>query len=222
MHAVPPCSPDCIRAIVNRGFQSNSYFLKVGAGGDCVIVDPGLDREAIEQELAACGWSPKAVLCTHGHFDHVGSAAWVQSTYGVPVHLCAADLRLAKLSNFMLAAFKLGQRIQLPEFDLINDGDPQFSYGERVFTFHAMPGHTPGSAGIAVDDLFFSGDSLYARRTSLSRLPGEDHHMLRASLLRLFGWIEGYVRVFPGHGGSATIEDIKLNNEELRAFMATA
>jgi glyoxylase-like metal-dependent hydrolase (beta-lactamase superfamily II) len=211
-----------LRTIANRGVPSNTYLLKAGAGNGCVVVDPGLDRAAIEQDFATCGWHPIAALCTHGHFDHVGSASWLQSTYQLPVYLRAADLKLAKLSNFMLAAFKLKQRVELPEFQLINDGDAPVECGGRSFVFHALPGHTPGSAGIAVDDLFFSGDSLYARGTSLSRLPGEDHALLRASLTQLFTWVGGSVRVLPGHGDSATIDEIRSHNEQLRAFMAAA
>lgn len=209
-----------VRTIANRGFHSNTYLLKTGQDNACVVVDPGLDRVALEQDLAVCSWQPIAVLCTHGHFDHVGSAAWVQSSYQVPVYLSAADLKLAKLSNFMLTAFKLNRRIDLPDFQLIADHDAPVECGDRSFLFHALPGHTPGSTGIEVDDLFFSGDSLYARKTALSRLPGEDHAMLRISLAQLFTWIGGSVRVLPGHGGTATIDEIRGGNEELRAFMA--
>jgi len=209
-----------VRTIVNSDLRSNTYLLATGRGRDCVVVDPGLDRAAVEAGLAASGWAPVAVLCTHGHFDHVGSAAWVQKTFGVPVHLRAADLKLAKLANFMMAAFKLKQRIELPDFSLITEDTASVECGGRSFRFHALPGHTPGSAGIAVDDLLFSGDSLYARRTALSSLPGEDHTVLRASLTGLFSWVAGSVRVLPGHGGSATIDEIHQHNEELRAFMA--
>jgi glyoxylase-like metal-dependent hydrolase (beta-lactamase superfamily II) len=71
-----------------------------------------------------------------------------------------------------------------------------------------------------VDDMLFSGDSLYARRTALSRLPGEEHAVLRASLIGLFSWVGADIRVLPGHGGSATVDEIVNHNEELRAFMA--
>lgn len=220
MNSVGKWPRDDVRTVTNRDFHSNTYLLRTGDDTDCVVVDPGLDRESIEENIVACGWRPAAVLCTHGHFDHVGSAAWMQSTYQLPVYLCAADLKLARMSNFMLAAFKLKRRIDLPDFQLINDGDTPLTCGGRSFVFHALPGHTPGSAGIAVDDLFFSGDSLYARKTALSSLPGEDHSILRASLTHLFTWIDGGVRVLPGHGGSATVDEILATNEELRAFMA--
>jgi glyoxylase-like metal-dependent hydrolase (beta-lactamase superfamily II) len=219
MNAVAIWPRDDVRTVVNRDFHSNTYLLKTGTGKECVVVDPGLDREAIAQDLNACGWLPVAVLCTHGHFDHIGSAAWLQSDFRVPVYLLASDLKLAKMSNFMLSAFKLKQRIELPEFQLIHDGGGSVECGDRTFVFNALPGHTPGSVGISTGDLFFSGDSLYARRTALSRLPGEDHAVLRTSLKNLFTWLDGGVRVLPGHGESATLDEIHSQNQELRAFM---
>jgi len=215
-----PWPRDEIRSVVNRDFHSNTYFLKTGQGNACVVIDPGLDREAIEADLAASGWQPEAVLCTHGHFDHVGGTAWMQQAYALPVYLRDADLKIAKQSNFLMAVFKIKQRIALPEFTLVKEGDAPVAIGSRSFTYHPLPGHTPGSAGIAVDDLLFSGDTLYARKTALSRMPGEDHAVLRASLSGLFGWVDGSTRVLPGHGGSATIDEIHAHNEPLRAFMA--
>lgn len=221
MPATVAWSREDIRTIVNRDFHSNTYLFRTAEPNACVVVDPGLDREAIERALNVSAWLPKAVLCTHGHFDHVGNAAWLQTKYKVPTYLRAADLKLAKMSNFMLAAFKLTQRLELPEFELIRDDDGIVRCGGKSFAFHALPGHTPGSAVIRVEDLLFSGDSLYARKTALSRLPGEDHALLRKSLANLFSWIDGGVRVLPGHGGTATINEIQYNNMELRAFMAT-
>lgn len=212
-----------LRRITNTDLHSNTYLLAdAQQSGACVVVDPGLDHERVAGQIADSGWTPVAVLCTHGHFDHVGGTAVLQQRYGIPVYLRSADLKLAKLSNFMMAAFKLKARIALPEFTLLPDDGAVVEALGRRFTFHALPGHTPGSAGIAVDGLLFSGDSLYARRTALSKLPGEDHDQLRASLRQLFGWIAGDVLVLPGHGGTATIDEIHAGNEALRAFMSAA
>jgi hydroxyacylglutathione hydrolase len=223
--AAIPATVPVVRTILNLDFRSNTYAVRVGdheaEPTACVLIDPGLNREAIEADFAESGWMPHAVLCTHGHFDHLGSAAWAQERYQVPVYLCAADLKLAKMANFLLTACKLPQRISLPEFTLLPP-NATVVVGGKAFTFHAIPGHTPGSAGITVDGLLFSGDSLYARRTALSQLPGEDHDQLRQSLRQLFTWIAGDVIVYPGHGGSTTIADVQQHNEELRAFLAEA
>lgn len=210
-----------LRRVINADLHSNTYLLAdPGGNGDCVVVDPGLDHERLEAALADSGWTPRAVLCTHGHFDHVGGTAWLQQRYGIAVHLLKADLKLAKLSNFMMAAFKLKARIALPEFSLLAGDGAVVEAAGRRFTFHALPGHTPGSTGIAVDGLLFSGDTLYARRMALSKLPGEDHDQLRASLTQLFSWVADDVLVLPGHGGTATIREILDHNEPLRAFMS--
>lgn len=221
---------ECLRGgallrITNDDLHSNTYLLAApgatGGGSSCVVIDPGLDRSRIEAALQECAWQPHAVLCTHGHFDHVGGTAWLQTQYGIPVYLHAGDLKLAKLSNFMMTAFKLKARITLPEFTLLDGDGPCVHAAGRRFVFHALPGHTPGSVGIAVDGLLFSGDSLYAKRTALSSLPGENHAQLRSSLQWLFDWIDPQTLVLPGHGGSATIDEILQGNEDLRVFMTT-
>jgi hydroxyacylglutathione hydrolase len=213
-----------LRRITNDDLHSNTYLLAApggtGAGSACVVIDPGLDRNRIESALQDCAWQPHAILCTHGHFDHVGGTDWLQKKYGIPVYLRAGDLKLAKLSNFMMTAFKLQSRITLPEFKLVDIDDARVHAAGRQFIFYALPGHTPGSVGIVVDGLLFSGDSLYAKRIALSSLPGENHAQLRNSLQWLFDWIDPQTLVLPGHGGSSTIEEILQMNEELRVFMA--
>ncbi len=212
-----------LRRITNHELQSNTYLLAdPQQSGTCVVVDPGLDHERIDAAIVDSGWTPVAVLCTHGHFDHVGSTATLQVRYGIPIYLRAKDVKTAKLSNFLMAAFNIKARITLPEFTLLAEEVASLDVAGRHFMFHALPGHTPGSAGILVDGLLFSGDSLYARRTALSKLPGEDHDQLRVSLKALFAWIPGNTLVLPGHGGTATIDAIHAGNEELRVFMSAA
>jgi glyoxylase-like metal-dependent hydrolase (beta-lactamase superfamily II) len=210
---------DTLRVVANQGFSSNTYLLASATPGRCVVVDPGLDSASLTLELDEAAWVPEAVLCTHGHFDHVGGAAELQSQHHIPVYLCAADVKAAKMSNFLMAAFKIEKRIKLPEFQLLEGEDPRLDCAGRSFLFHSAPGHTPGSAVIEVDDLLFSGDSLYARRVGLSQLPGEDSSTLRRSLRRLFTRVGGEVLVLPGHGGSAALKDIRENNRKLREFM---
>lgn len=209
-----------VRLVANQVLPSNTYVLASRTPGKCMVVDPGLDPPILNDALGAAGWVPEAVLCTHGHFDHIGGAAELQTRYEIPVYLCAADAKTAKMSNFLMAAFKMDIRIKLPEFEFLQGEDPVLECGGRSVRFHSVPGHTPGGAAIEVDGLLFSGDSLYATRVALSRMRGEDSPTLRASLRRLFARVSDDLLVLPGHGKSALLKDILGQNRLLNEFMA--
>ncbi len=159
-----------LRRITNTDLHSNTYLLAdAQQSGACVVVDPGLDHERVAATIADSGWTPVAVLCTHGHFDHVGGTAVLQQRYGIPVYLRSADLKLAKLSNFMMAAFKLKARIALPEFTLLPDDGAVVGAIGRRFTFHALPGHTPGSAGTRIGPVSICGKNLHISASASQR-----------------------------------------------------
>lgn len=76
-------------------FQANCYLVAPGPGAQCVIIDPGEDAAAmLRQALQLNQLTPAAVLLTHGHLDHVASAAAVGAEYDVPVLIHAGDEQL--------------------------------------------------------------------------------------------------------------------------------
>ena len=106
----------------NAMFESNSYLCATSDPGWCILVDPGLDTPAIDAALARSGLRPRAVFCTHGHFDHVGSSGDYQRRFDIPVYLHRADVKTARGSNFLMMAFKVNARVVLPPFELVDDG----------------------------------------------------------------------------------------------------
>lgn len=200
-------------------FVSNCYVHALATPGDCVLVDPGLDPEAIDQRLAELGLKPRAVLCTHGHFDHIGGAAWFQKKHGIAVHLPQADRSIMKSSNFLLMAMRMEQRIELPEVSPVMPDAPQVQLGGETFRYVPCPGHTPGSHIVCSSDAGFSGDSIYLRGVGLSQLPGENHAQLRTSLLGLWDVLPAGLLLCPGHGGTGSWGSIRESNMALREFL---
>jgi glyoxylase-like metal-dependent hydrolase (beta-lactamase superfamily II) len=80
---------------------SNTNWVILTEGDAVTLVDTGYpgDRELVLDSLAAVGSSPEAVaavLVTHAHNDHLGSAEYLRTTYGTPVYLHEAEVPHAR------------------------------------------------------------------------------------------------------------------------------
>ena len=207
--------------ICNGEFSTNAYICSTGTGNECFLIDPGLDGELISKKLNELKMVPKQIFCTHGHFDHIGSVKKFEDEYGIKSYINRLDVKVAKQSNFLLTAFRMKQRIVVPEFaELMDDGDLVTINGVQL-QFIACPGHTDGSCALLVGDVLFSGDTLYSRAVGLSKLPGENKTKLKASIELLLETIGDHVMVLPGHGPPSLMGTIKCDNIKLREFLDT-
>jgi len=75
---------------------TNCYLVADTATRDAVVVDPGWDAPVVLDALAQHGWTARAVLLTHAHFDHIGAVAGVVAATQAPLaihrwscHCCA-------------------------------------------------------------------------------------------------------------------------------------
>ncbi len=207
--------------------QANCYLIASGEGQPCVVVDPGQDAvEALDGQLRKHQLSPAGVLLTHGHFDHVFSAAEVSHTYGVPVWIHPDD-------EFMLAdpGAALGPqgRQLLGEMLTMNapsdvrtlDGGADLELaGIRIEVIHS-PGHTAGSMlfGVATDEggrLLLTGDTLFAGAIGRTDLPGGDHQRMLTTLRTKLLTQDDATVVLPGHGPTTTIGRERAGNPFLQ------
>jgi glyoxylase-like metal-dependent hydrolase (beta-lactamase superfamily II) len=208
-----------VTRVVNAYLPSNTYVCATSRPGECVVIDPGLDAEAVLGEIEARELRPVGVFCTHGHFDHIGSAHDVAQRYDTRVYLHRDDRRVARSANFLLMACKIERRIVVPAaVTEAFDGMP-VRIGADTLTFHHAPGHTPGSCMIEFRGALFSGDTIYRDGVGLVDFPGEDEAMLRDSIARHWDAFDDDVMLYPGHGGSGVLGDVKRQNSALRAFV---
>jgi hydroxyacylglutathione hydrolase len=210
---------DCLWQTVAGEFKSNSYIYKYRITGECFIVDCGLDPRPLVQIIETNNLIPSAILCTHGHFDHIGGVHYLQNKYNCPALLHQNDIKVAKSSNFLLMAFKLKARIKVPDFKIISGGTNEFKIDDCNIRFMNVPGHTDGSCLVILDEYCFSGDTIYAQSVGLSGTPGEDADVLRRSLLSVWTDIPDTQLICPGHGPVANFISIKTSNSELLEFL---
>ncbi|MDP1028807.1 MBL fold metallo-hydrolase [Sphingomonas sp. KR1UV-12] len=209
---------DNVWCVTAGGFPANSYICRTDVPGDAFLVDVGLDPEPIAAALQILNCRPAHLFCTHGHFDHIGSARYFQERYGAEVHLHTADVKIARTNNFILMVMKREDRISLPPLSLVEDG-ASFRFGDRTLIYRSTPGHTPGSCSLVWGDQLFTGDTLFTQGVGLSKLPGENPAQLRSTIRSLWGFLDNVI-VHPGHGPSAPGMIVKRDNAALRAFLA--
>ena len=173
-------------------YAANAYIVN-----DELVIDPGDDIFALRKAVK----DPKAILLTHGHFDHMLGAEPLQKETGAPVYLHEADAGMLtdeRLSAYSIAASDLPQ----PKDILRSD------YPEEIFGFRVLhtPGHTPGCVCLynEAEKVLFSGDTLFRAGFGRYDLPGGDRHKLMASLRMLLS-LPDDVKVYPGHGEMTTI-----------------
>ena len=192
-----------VYSLMLGSYQTNCY-LAADDDGVCAVIDPGYTPERVLEAAQRYGLTIRAVLLTHGHFDHVGGVRGVAEAARCPVWLCEADTVLPE----RLTAGPLYYT------DTYADGDT-VEVGSLRFTVLETPGHTPGSVCLLIGDAMFSGDTLFADSCGRTDFPGGSDAAMRASLRRLAGLSTDY-RVYPGHGMDTTLAEEKRYNPYLR------
>jgi glyoxylase-like metal-dependent hydrolase (beta-lactamase superfamily II) len=122
----------------------------IGDDDEVIVVDPGRDAPVV---LDAVGDREIiAVICTHGHADHVEAAWEVAERDEAPVALHPKDRLI----------WSEVHDDSLPDIDMEEGGAFEVA-GVTLDVLHT-PGHTPGSVSIYCEDLgvVFSGDALSA------------------------------------------------------------
>ncbi|WP_159942890.1 MULTISPECIES: MBL fold metallo-hydrolase [unclassified Nocardiopsis] len=165
----------------------------VGDRDQALVIDAAHDPKAIlgvvgDRELVA-------VVCTHGHNDHVNAAPALAEATGAPILLHPADRVL---------------------WDMTHPGrapDAELSQGQTVpiagtgLTVLHTPGHAPGAVCLYAPSLgaLFSGDTLFRGGPGATGRSYSDFPTIIDSVrYRLFGLPDETV-VHPGHGESTTI-----------------
>ena len=186
-----------IRKLTLGLYQTNTYLLANDT--EAVVIDPGYEADTILDALA--GRTLKAILLTHGHFDHVGAVKELVAETGCQVWIHAAEATMPP----MVTAGPLYFTHTYDEGDTISPIE-----GLELTVLHT-PGHTPGSVCLLMGKEMFSGDTLFACSFGRTDLPGGDPRKMMESLRRLAS-LQGNFFIHPGHGGSTTLDAEKRFN----------
>ena len=200
---------------------TNCYVVRAEAtSGDAVVVDPSGDATELRLTLARLGASCKAILVTHGHWDHLLGVADLAEGTGAPVHMAEGErMLLEDPAGFTPPGVTL--RPYTP--DVLLAGGETVELAGIAFEVFAVPGHSPAHLAFHADGCLFSGDVLFAGSVGRTDFPGSDWDTLVASIRMLVDTFPPETVVYPGHGPTTTLGGELERNpflSELRAERA--
>lgn len=191
-----------IKNLFPGGFASNCYLAVVGS--DAVLVDCTAPPGSILDTLKELGATLRAILLTHGHFDHMLTVAEVKAKTGAAVYLARKDGDLPSDGEKNAFALFFGFEKAYPEPDVLVDPGDELSFGELTLKVLGTPGHTRGSVTYLLGDVAFTGDTLFADGYGRCDLYGGDPRALSESLHTLAA-LPPHTVIYPGHGDSSTL-----------------
>ncbi len=201
-----------VEIVVDPVFDQNCYVLNRRDTAAALVIDPGLQGEAVARLLEARGWACEAILATHAHPDHVLGVPHVRRVAPTaPLRLHRDDWPLLDPAGWR----QLTLPAQPPEAivpDLELAGGSSIAWRGLALAVHHTPGHTPGSVSLVLGDACFSGDTLFRGSVGRTDLPGGSWPALVFSIRERLFTLPGPTTVHPGHGGPTTIDRERLDN----------
>jgi len=189
--------------------QENTYVIYNDQGW-CAIIDPGCyfsnERIELKSYIEQRKFTPKYLLNTHCHLDHVFGNKFVHDTWKLDLHLHPLE---KKLLDF---APQSGESWGLPfdnyegELIFIDEKD-RIKIGEDELSILFAPGHSPGSICFysQKEKFLIGGDVLFKQSIGRYDLPGGDLNTLLNSIKQQLFVLPDDVVVYPGHGPETTI-----------------
>ena len=193
---------------IDSGLLNSSMYV-VSENDHAIVVDPCLNVDAADKYII------DYLFITHEHYDHIfGVNAWKERT-SAPLlcsKVCSERIKDSKknqarhfdsfceIQSFSTqwdsALFDLGF---FCDADITFENEKRIEWQEHRIGLIEIPGHSPGSVGIWIDNMFFSGDSLLEGKEIELRFPGGSRKQWEETGKGIIDGIPDGTMIYPGH-----------------------
>ena len=193
-----------IQPLVVSPFMENCYLAACSETGEAVVVDPGDEAERILETLTLQGWTPKFLIATHAHVDHVSAVAELQERAHLDFYLHPGEEPVLQglLPSQAFYGFGDGKTPHVTHW--LEEGQRYF-VGNLEFTIIETPGHSPGGVCLNFGSQVFTGDTLFRAGVGRADLPGGDFATLMRSIKERLLTLPLTTTLYPDHGGPTTV-----------------
>ena len=205
-----------LKTFIEPPIENNNYVIideetRKGALIDCSHFDEKI-LEFLEEQNAELEY----ILLTHGHFDHIAGIVEFLSSGKLSkkpkIYLHKDDLKQIEKSNQYMSLFGLPD-IQIPVIDKYVEEGEIIKLGNLNIKVLHTPGHTQGGVCYSVDDILFSGDTIFKESVGRCDLDGGDFLQIVESIKNKIFTLPENTVIYSGHGSSTTVGWEKVHNQ---------
>jgi len=205
-----------IVTIESAPFAENSYVLWVDGSSTAVVIDPGFEPQSILEVLTERELTLAAILCTHGHVDHIAGNATLKQHYpSAPLIIGHGDAPMLTDPMLNLSGVFGFDIVSPPADQTVRDGE-QLTLAGLTWHVREIPGHSPGHVVYILTETtppwVLGGDVLFRGSIGRTDFPGGDYHALVTGIRRVLWPLPPDTVVYPGHGPTTTIGHERRTN----------
>ncbi len=198
--------------ILLPSFQTNTYLLWEEKSKEAMLIDPAAESDAVSDFITNNDLTLRYIINTHGHGDHIGGNVFFKKRFpDAKLAIHKDDKVMLQKSDLNLSLYYEEETISPEPNQLLKDGD-NITLGEKKIKVIHTPGHTKGGIALLVEDLLFSGDTLFLEDIGRTDLPGGSYTQLIESINDRLMLLPENTKVLPGHGDGSTIGHEKQYN----------
>lgn len=191
---------------------TNCYLAINEETKETVMIDPADYPKRLRAYVEEEGLEVKAILLTHGHFDHIMGIDKVREVFPVPVYVHEDDeevMKDAKLNQSQ--TYTSGYTFDKCQY--LKDGQELKLAGYTFRVIHT-PGHTMGCCCFYVESegVLFSGDTLFQNSVGRTDFVNSSTSALVRSIREKLFVLPEDTHVYPGHSGETMIGWEKEHN----------
>ena len=183
--------------LIEEEAQCNVYMYLVAGDEKALLIDAGYGTIPLWEIVSSLTDLPVSVLCTHGHFDHIGALGFFPTAL---MHQADRDLyhqHRLEVRNIAPNCIAPDSAEELEWFD----GAMTLDLGNRTLEVFPVPGHTRGC--VAILDVerrqIFTGDTCCKAAVLLNFDHSADLATFRTSIVSILDMEDRFDTTWPSH-----------------------